>query len=87
MNRLVSAVKYFNTSGAALILVSGGNVHPNHTPFNEAFQMRHLLLREFGISPLQIIIDPYVTCCHSSSIYPIFYLLLPNDYKSRFVDC
>lgn len=45
----------------ALILVSGGNVHPEqiHTPYNEAYQMKQALIREFNVSADRIIIDAY----------------------------
>ena len=57
--RVAHATSYLNESGAALILASGGNVHPNLTPFNEAYQMKQALAREFGVPRDRIVIDPY----------------------------
>lgn len=58
-SRVAHAASFLNESGAALILTSGGNVHPSLTPFNEAYQMKQTLVREFGVPPDRIVIDPY----------------------------
>jgi len=57
--RVQAAFNYLNSTGAALILTSGGNVHPDLTPFNEAWQMRLTLMREFGLPADRIVIDAY----------------------------
>lgn len=57
--RVEHAASFLNKSGAALILTSGGNVHPDKTPFNEAYQMKQTLVREYGVPADHIIIDPY----------------------------
>ena len=57
--RVSRAAAFLNESGAALIFTSGGNVHPNLTPFNEAFQMKLTLVREFGVPADRVVIDPY----------------------------
>lgn len=44
---------------APFIIVSGGNVHPARTPFNEAVEMKAVLIREFGLSEAEVLIDPH----------------------------
>lgn len=44
---------------APFIIVSGGNVHPNRTPFNEAIEMKRLLVTEHGIPADRILIEPH----------------------------
>ena len=50
----------FRQKKAPFILVSGGNVHPNLTPYNEALEMKMALMREFGVPENAILVDP--TC-------------------------
>ena len=57
--RLANAVKAMQKKNIRFIMTSGGNVHPDGTPFNEAFGMKTYLLQNLGISEDQIIIDPY----------------------------
>ena len=42
--RMAHAVDLFTRHLAPFIIVSGGNVHPNRTPFNEAIEMKRLLI-------------------------------------------
>jgi hypothetical protein len=57
--RLELAVTRFRKGQAPFILVSGGYVHPNQTPFNEALEMKRALVRDFGVPPEAVIIDPH----------------------------
>jgi len=57
--RLELAVARFRSGQAPFIIVSGGNVHPNQTPFNEAFEMKQSLVRDFGIPADAVLIDPH----------------------------
>lgn len=57
--RLARAARAFRERGALVILVSGGNVHPDGTPFNEALEMKRALVEEHGLSPERVAIDPY----------------------------
>jgi len=45
----------------AVIIPAGGNAHPSdpRTMYNEAYQMKQILFREYGVNPERIIIDPY----------------------------
>lgn len=53
------AAKRYRDGKAPLILVSGGYVHPNQTPFNEAIEMKRVLMEEFAIPANAILIDPH----------------------------
>lgn len=57
-SRLDQAVKDYHAGLAPFILVSGGNVHPTDTPFNEAFEMRRYLIEEHNIPANRILVEP-----------------------------
>ena len=57
--RLELAVARFRAGKAPFIIVSGGYVHPNQTPFNEAFEMKRSLIKDFGVPADAILIDPH----------------------------
>ncbi|MET0310012.1 MAG: YdcF family protein [Sphingomonas sp.] len=57
--RVALAVARFRAGLAPFLLVSGGNVHPNRTRFNEAVEMRRALVERFGIPAERVVIDPY----------------------------
>lgn len=57
--RLELAVARFKAGTAPFLIVSGGYVHPNQTPFNEALEMKRSLVRDFGVPPEAVIIDPH----------------------------
>ncbi|MFZ4506347.1 MAG: YdcF family protein [Fimbriimonas sp.] len=57
---ILSAVaRRYREKKAPFILVSGGYVHPNQTPFCEAIEMKRSLIKDFGIPERAIIIDPH----------------------------
>jgi len=56
--RLEQAARDLDRGLAPFIMVSGGNVHPPGTPFNEGFEMRRYLIDELGVSPDKIIVEP-----------------------------
>jgi hypothetical protein len=41
------------------ILVSGGNVHPPDTPFNEAHGMKRYLVDSLGLAAERVVLEPY----------------------------
>jgi hypothetical protein len=53
------AVKRWREGLAPFLIVSGGHVHPNKTPFAEAIEMKHDLMAHDGVPAEAIIIDPY----------------------------
>ncbi|MFP5230838.1 MAG: YdcF family protein [Acidobacteriota bacterium] len=57
--RLRLAVAAFRSGAAPLLLVSGGFVHPPHTRFSEAVEMRRYLQQAFEIPDSAILVDPY----------------------------
>ncbi|MGJ5814368.1 YdcF family protein [Paludibaculum fermentans] len=56
--RLMVAVREFREKKAPFLLVTGGYVHPNLTPYSEAMEMKKALRTEFGIPEDAIIVDP-----------------------------
>jgi hypothetical protein len=56
--RLRIAVKRYLEGEAPVIVVSGGFVHPPHTQFNEAVEMKKALIADFGIPSDAILIEP-----------------------------
>jgi len=57
--RLAEAVRLFKEGKAPVIIVSGGNVHPARTPFNEAVEMKNELVKRYGINEKSILIEPF----------------------------
>lgn len=57
--RLLWAVESMRVLGVPVVLVSGGNVHPSDTPYNEAWQMKQHLLERYGLKNSQIALEPY----------------------------
>jgi hypothetical protein len=53
------AVGYYKKSVAPFIVVSGGHVHPNKTPFCEAVEMKKYLVKELNIPEDVIFIEPH----------------------------
>lgn len=54
----IAAILY-KQGKAPFIFVSGGKVHPYHTPFCEAIEMRKFLIQNFTIPFSNIIIEPH----------------------------
>lgn len=57
--RLSIAADMFARGVAPFIIVSGGNVHPNRTPFNEAVEMKRLLVTQYGLPADRILMEPH----------------------------
>jgi hypothetical protein len=57
--RVQLAAKRYRDRQAPFILVSGGYVHPNQTPYAEAIEMKKALMNDFGIPADAIFIDPH----------------------------
>jgi hypothetical protein len=57
--RMRIAADMFARRLAPFIIVSGGNVHPNRTPFNEAVEMKRLLIEQQGVPADRILIEPH----------------------------
>ncbi len=57
--RLALAAERFRAGDAPFIIVSGGNVHPDRTPFNEAVEMRRALIDRFGVPAERVVLEPF----------------------------
>lgn len=57
--RMARAADLFAAGLAPFIVVSGGNVHPNRTPFNEAVEMKRILIEQFAVPAERILIEPH----------------------------
>lgn len=57
--RMARAADLFRAGVAPFIVVSGGNVHPNRTPFNEAVEMKRILIEQHDIPADRILIEPH----------------------------
>lgn len=56
--RCALAAERYKQGAAPFIIVSGGNCHPFHTPYNEALEMKKYLVQQFAIPTDAIIIEP-----------------------------
>jgi hypothetical protein len=56
--RLDLAIADLSAGKARVLLVSGGNVHPPGTPYNEALSMRDYAIGK-QVDPAKILVDPY----------------------------
>ena len=53
------AARRFHEGKAPLILVSGGYVHPNQTPYAEAIEMKKDLVERLGVPADAIVVEPH----------------------------
>jgi DUF218 domain len=53
------AAARFQAKYAPFILVSGGHVHPDRTPYSEAMEMKKYLMTKYSIAESAIIVDPF----------------------------
>jgi len=59
IKRCEEGVKFYRKGVAPFIVVSGGNVHPFKTPFNEAVEMKKYLVAKLGIPDDAVFIEPH----------------------------
>ena len=57
--RLRLAVRRYRQGLAPFIIVSGGHVHPDKTPYNEAIEMKRELLARYVIPESAVLVDPH----------------------------
>jgi hypothetical protein len=57
--RCKTAAENFRKKMAPFIMVSGGNVHPFQTSFNEGIEMKKYLIEHLGVPEHAIIVEPY----------------------------
>jgi len=53
------AARRYHDRKVPLIIVSGGYVHPKHSRFAEAVEMKRVLMRDFDVPANAILIDPH----------------------------
>lgn len=57
--RVRLAARRWREGQAPFLIVSGGHVHPNKTPWAEAIEMKKALVEQFGVPPEAVFVDPY----------------------------
>lgn len=57
--RAAYAALLYKKHQAPFIIVSGGKVHPYHTPYCEAYEMKKYLMHHWGIPENAIIMEPF----------------------------
>ncbi|THD61545.1 YdcF family protein [Phenylobacterium sp.] len=57
--RVRLAARRWREGKAPFLIVSGGHVHPNKTPWAEAIEMKQALVEQFGVPPEAVFVDPY----------------------------
>ncbi len=53
------SVKRLQAGVAPFLLLSGGHVHPDRTPYSEAIEMKKFLKDAYGVRDDQVLVDPY----------------------------
>ena len=53
------ALEVFKKGLAPFLIVSGGHVHPNKTPYCEAVEMKRYLVDSLGVAAEKVLIEPY----------------------------
>ncbi|MDE3741765.1 YdcF family protein [Maribacter polysaccharolyticus] len=56
---LLLAIREYREGKAPFIIVSGGHVHPNRTPYCEAVEMKKELVQIYGVPEERVIIEPH----------------------------
>lgn len=57
--RAILGARRYREGKAPILLLSGGYVHPIHTSFSEAVEMKKYLVEELGIPTAAVLIDPH----------------------------
>jgi hypothetical protein len=53
------AARRYKEGKAPVIIVSGGYVHPNQTPYSEAIEMKNALVADLGVPAEAVIVEPH----------------------------
>jgi hypothetical protein len=57
--RVALVAERYHRGLAPLIILSGGYVHPNKTPYSEAIEMKKALMEKYGVPERAILVDPH----------------------------
>lgn len=83
--RADQAAQLFLDHQAPLIILSGGNVHPMQTPFNEAIEMKRHLMEKFKIPEQSVLVEPHArhtTTNFRNAARLAFRYGIPTDLKA-----
>ena len=86
--RMARAADLFERGLAPFIIVSGGNVHPDRTRFNEAVEMKRILIEQHHIPSERILMEPHArhtTTNLRNSARLLFAAGFPTDRPSLIV--
>lgn len=78
------AAEYYKKGAAPFIIVSGGHVHPNKTPYCEAVEMKKYLVKELSVPEDVIFIEPHArhtTTNMRNTARMIYRFNMPADKK------
>jgi hypothetical protein len=78
------AVEYFKKGASPFIVVSGGHVSPNQTPYSEAVEMKRYMVKELNIPENCIFIEPHArhtTTNMRNTVRMIYRFNMPSDKK------
>lgn len=84
-HRLQIGVRNYFAGKAPLIVVSGGHVYPDHTPYCEALEMKRYLMDELGVPERAILIDPHArhtTTNMRNTARLMYHYGIPTDKKA-----
>lgn len=84
MYRCRQAAKRYNEKLAPFIIVSGGHVHPNKTPYSEAVEMKKYMISQLNIPEQAIFIEPHArhtTTNLRNAARMIYRFNIPDDRK------
>jgi hypothetical protein len=96
--RVAVAANRYHEGKAPFVLVSGGFVHPNQTPYCEALEMKRALMRDYAVPENAILIDPHArhTTTNLRNAARILYrygfpferkgLITTDLYQSRYIE-
>lgn len=96
--RMRIAARRYREGKAPFVVVSGGYVHPDQTPFNEALEMKKSLIAEFEIPPEAILVEPHArhTTTNVRNTARLLYrygipfdkkiLVTTDPYQSRYIE-
>ncbi len=86
--RVMTAARRWKEGLAPVIIVSGGNVHPANTRFNEAIEMRRELIERYGVPAAAILVEPHArhtTTNFRNSVRLMFRYGVPLDQDALVV--
>jgi hypothetical protein len=88
IERCKLAAKYYRDGLAPFLIVSGGHVHPNKTPFSEAVEMKKYLVKELSVPENAILVEPHArhtTTNMRNAARLIYRFSMPDDKKMLIV--